>query len=221
MFNGVKNLDLIYNWRQIILILHKCPLPQAQRDQFPIWSYFRMRLASSSVLILFVLPNGVKHPPPPIDGKFLTVHFNWLISECWGLRLIEVFSPGYCCEWTYDSNKKVLLRERKRHISSRAESGRSADLSTGGGGYPHPVPMGGVYPIQSWLGGGYPIQSQLGGYPHPVPTGGVPWGSPINQMGIPPSIRKDGGTPRCGQTHRRVSKHYLPVVLRTRAVNIM
>ena len=40
-------------------------------------------------------------------------------------------------------NKKVLLRERKKHTARRVASARYAALSpNGGGGYPHPVTMG-------------------------------------------------------------------------------
>ena len=44
-------------------------------------------------------------------------------------------------------NKKVLLRERKRHTARRVASARYAGV--GGGEVPHPVMVGG-YPIQSW-----------------------------------------------------------------------
>ena len=41
--------------------------------------------------------------------------------------------------WNYDDNKKVLLRERKRHTAHRVASARYATLSPdGGGGVPHP-----------------------------------------------------------------------------------
>ena len=40
-------------------------------------------------------------------------------------------------------NKKVLLRERKRHNARRVASARYAALSNGGGGVPHPVLGGG------------------------------------------------------------------------------
>ena len=51
---------------------------------------------------------------------------------------------------------------------------------------------------------------------------------PLDRTGGTP-VRQDRGNPRrtgpgyppCGQTHRQVSKHYLPVVLRTRAVTII
>ena len=50
----------------------------------------------------------------------------------------------------YCYNKKVLLRERKRHAARRVVSARNAALSPDGEG---------GYPIKSWMGG-IPIQSQ-------------------------------------------------------------
>ena len=71
--------------------------------------------------------------------------------------------------------KKVLLREHKRHTARRVVGARYATLSPdkgggtqsrpGQGGVPNPVLDGG-YLIQSW----YPIQSWVGGTqgtPHP------------------------------------------------------
>ena len=66
-------------------------------------------------------------------------------------------------------NKKVLLRERKRHTARLVVSACYAALSNRG------------YPIQSWLGW-YPVQSSLERYPiqslwgvpHPVMVGGTP-----------------------------------------------
>ena len=108
-----------------------------------------------------------------------------------------VSSCSLCC------NKKVLLRERKRHTACRVASARYAGGV--GGGVPHPVMVGG-YPIQSWWGGdpiqswwgGYPIQSWWGGVPHPVMVvGGYPiqswWWGPQ----VPPTIQIwPGGYPR-------------------------
>ena len=53
------------------------------------------------------------------------------------------------------SNKKVPLRERKRHTTCGVASARYDDLSPDGGGGTLSSPNGG-YPIQSWTGG-YPI----------------------------------------------------------------
>ena len=59
-------------------------------------------------------------------------------------------------------NKKVLLRERKRHTTRRVASTHSAVLlPRAGGGYPHPVLMGVPHPVPM-------------GYPHPVSMGEVP-----------------------------------------------
>ena len=62
-------------------------------------------------------------------------------------------------------NRKVLLREHKRHTARRVASARYADLSRG---VPH---------LRS---GGYPIPG-LGGVPHPRPRGvphPISWGVP-------------------------------------------
>ena len=84
-------------------------------------------------------------------------------------------------EYKSNLNKKVLLRERKRHTARHAAVA-SACYSGGvprprSGGVPHPR-SGGGYPVPG-LGGtlsqvqqGYPIPG-LGGYPIPGP-GGVP-----------------------------------------------
>ena len=98
--------------------------------------------------------------------------------------------------WMHYNNKKVLLRERKRHTARRVARARYADLS--GGEYPVPCPGG--YPVPCW-GGGYSIPCP-GGYPMPglghTPSqvrGGYPilgfGGYPIS--GPPPDLR--WGTP--------------------------
>ena len=84
---------------------------------------------------------------------------------------------------SHSVNKKVLLRERKRHTARRIATTRCAALSNpdlvwGGCGYPVPGP-----------GWGYPV-SGLGGYPVPGP-GGVP--SP--RSGGVPQSQVWGGTP--------------------------
>ena len=78
-------------------------------------------------------------------------------------------------------NRKVLLRERKRHTARRVDAlcPDGGTISGPDGGYPHPV--------------------LTGGYPHPIQTGDVPpsgrMGYPLSgRMGITP-IRKDRGTP--------------------------
>ena len=85
-------------------------------------------------------------------------------------------------------NKKVLLRERKRHTARRVAYARYAGVWWGGRGYP----------IQSWWGGGYPIQYNIRpgmGYPHHPDLAGYPppsrpgWGPPP-----PPPSRPGWGT---------------------------
>ena len=106
------------------------------------------------------------------------------------------------------SNKKVLLRERKRHTDHRVAA-LSPDFPTGR--VPSSSPDRWGTPIQSQRGG-IPYQSQgggtpsspHGGYPHPVPTGGYAglppsvrknWGTLIRKNGVAPLLGKDGGTP--------------------------
>ena len=88
-------------------------------------------------------------------------------------------------------NKKVLLRERKRHTARCVSSARYAGVGvpsprSGGwylvpglGDYPVPGSRGG-YPIPGL--GGYPIPCP-GGVPHPDLVGGYP---PEPEMGYPP-----------------------------------
>ena len=96
-------------------------------------------------------------------------------------------------------NKKVLLRERKRHTVRRVASARYAALSNGG------------YPIQSWWGGTlvppHHHQDLARGYSrYPTTTiqtwDGVPPiqtrdGVPLNQTldGVPPTQTWDGVPP--------------------------
>ena len=106
------------------------------------------------------------------------------------------------------SNKKVLLRERKRHTARRVVSTPSVVLT----GYP-PPPSRVPPPVLTWWGvpylgtAGYPPGRVRppAGYPPPPPVS-APWhfGKCCRQID--------------GWKDRRVSKHYLPVVLRTRAV---
>ena len=168
--------------------------------------------------------------------------FSYLLSSC-----------GYCCmshrklfeniSLNLLANKKVLLRERKRHTVRRVVTTPSVVLT----GYP---------PILTWLGGvpylgtppagyprqGYPRQGTPLGRVPPSPQQGTPWQG-IPRQGTPPGCTWQGtppvsapwhsekcckalwnmGTPPVdrqidGWKDRRVSKHYLPVVLRTQAV---
>ena len=109
------------------------------------------------------------------------------------------------------NNKKVLLRERKRHTARRVASTRCAALSNPDlvqgctqsqvwGGYPVPG-LGGTQ-SQVWEGvphprsGGYPIQTWSGDTPG-TPYLDLGWGppSPLPEpgMGYPPDLR--WGTP--------------------------
>ena len=104
-------------------------------------------------------------------------------------------------------NKKVLLRERKRHTARRVASARYADLSPDNGpilltrGLPHPVldrryshpvsmgvPWGTPHPDLRW---GTP-QSAGWGTPHP----GLRWGPPVQTWdGVSPCPDLGWGTP--------------------------
>ena len=78
-------------------------------------------------------------------------------------------------------NKKVLLRERKRHTARCAASARYADLSWTGG-CPIQPGEGGVYPIQSqiwtWDGVHPPSGPRTGYPPPPIHLG---WGTPLSR----------------------------------------
>ena len=141
-------------------------------------------------------------------------------------------------------NKKVLLRERKRHTARRVASTPYVVLT----GYPPTrvppwpgYPPGRVPPHQGtpparvppWPGypQGYPPSqgTPLPGYPPgqgtpPARPGRVPPpppGCPMAFWEMLQSIMGYGSPPWIDRLmDRRVSKHYLPVVLRTRAVNI-
>ena len=110
-------------------------------------------------------------------------------------------------------NKKVLLRERKRHTARRVARARYADLLRVGWGtqsHARGVPSPRSRGVPSLRSGGYPIPGpggvpqpmSRGGYPglgwrvpHPRSRGGTPsqvwWGVP----GTPPSSRPGWGTP--------------------------
>ena len=82
-------------------------------------------------------------------------------------------------------------------------------------GYPSRVPPGQGTPQQGtpWQG------TPQAGLPPPAGPGRVPPGCPMAFWVMLQSIM-GYGYPPCRQTDRHVSKHYLPIVLRTRAVNI-
>ena len=97
-----------------------------------------------------------------------------------------------------NNNKKVLLRERKRHTARRIASVRYAALS-GGGVVPHP--RSGGTPFQVW-GEGIP-HLRVGGVPQPGLNGGwgggfpsQVWGGPhLRVGGYPGQVSMVGGTP--------------------------
>ena len=68
-------------------------------------------------------------------------------------------------------NKKVLLRERKRHNARRVASARFANGEDGVGGTPFSLEWGGVP---------HPVLDGVGGYPPSRPGMGYP---PINRIG--------------------------------------
>ena len=98
-------------------------------------------------------------------------------------------------------NKKVLLRDRKRHTARHIASAHYSALSNGGGGYPiqswwgTPSSYGGGYPIPG-LDRGYPIPGLEGGFPS-SPDKGVSQGTPIQTwVGVPP-VHTWNGVPPC------------------------
>ena len=143
-----------------------------------------------------------------------------------------------CSLITYENNKKVLLRERKRHTDRHATSTRYAAPARGGTpggapiiswmGYPPLAGWGtphyeldGVPPTISWMG--YPPTISWMGYPPPwAGWGSSPpwagWGTPHHQLdGVTPHHELDGvPPPGCGQINKL--KILPPLVLRTRSV---
>ena len=94
-------------------------------------------------------------------------------------------------------NKKVLLRERKRHTARRVANARYA------GGGDTPSSHGGGYPIQSWWVGGYhpvmvkgtPSSHGRGYLIQSWWVGGTPGNPPRPGWGTPPPSRYGRGTP--------------------------
>ena len=84
------------------------------------------------------------------------------------------------------TNKKVLLRERKRHTAGRVASARYAALSNGWG-VTHPDLGQGTHPDLGW---GTPTQTWDRVPPHPD----LGWGTPRTQTwdGVPPTQTWDG-----------------------------
>ena len=107
----------------------------------------------------------------------------------------------------FNSNKKDLLRECKRHTARRVASARYAALSNGGGypiqswgeGVSHPIMMVGGYPItpSSHCGGGGVPQVPLVQSWDGVPPPDLGWGTPLSRsgMGYPPHPDLGWGTP--------------------------
>ena len=101
-------------------------------------------------------------------------------------------------------NKKVLLRERKRHTARRVASTRYAALSGGYLGYSPPSSRPGRgYLIQTWSGGttGTPHHPDLvrGVPPHHPDLG---WGTPNLRWGNPPDLRYS--TPHLDLKHKTI-----------------
>ena len=122
-------------------------------------------------------------------------------------------------------NKKVLLRERKRHTARRVASTPYVVLS----GYP---PQAGYPPARVTPLARVPSPARVSprpGYPPPAGPDRVPPRAGLGRVpprlphGILGNVAKHYGirVPPCRQTDRHVSKHYLPVLLRTRAVNMV
>ena len=184
-------------------------------------------------------------PAPPLPGwgtsspsRGVDWHTKWkyYLSLSFKCGQYQIVAPEWGCNpfWTkfIIFNKKILLREGKRHTARRVASACYADLSRGvpylrsrgvprpmSGGVPHPGSGVGVLHPRS--GGGYPIPGPARG------EGGTPsqtWpGYPPGQTwdGVPPRIDLGWGTPypdlRWGtpSPHRGVDwhtklKYYLP-----------
>ena len=144
-------------------------------------------------------------------------------GKCQGiLNRLKCGNPALLCKkGNHAENKKVLLRERKRHTARRVVSTPSVILP----GYPPPPP--------SWPGRGGTRSGPPppGGYPVRYPPGGVPGQvPPPPRPGYPPPPRcpmafwemlqsiMGYGYPPPGVDRQTKWNYYLPVVLRTRAV---
>ena len=131
--------------------------------------------------------------------------WTWILS-----RINRVWH--YKKSWSKSkSNKKVLLRERKRHTDHGISSTPSVVLYQGDGvplerGVPPYPRLDGAPPVQGWMG--YPLFKAhqvvfiIKWWRYPPSKAG--WGTPL--------AGPDWGTP-CGQTDRHMSKHNLPVIL--------
>ena len=134
----------------------------------------------------------------------------------WASVKYETASFSLPCVLVTSHNKKVLLRERKRHTACRVASARFAYLSPYGGGGAARVPN------QSWMGMGTPSILIFDGVtPHLSAGWGTPhldlrWGTPYLDLGWgTPCPDLGWGTPpprKCGHTEN------ITLILRLRAV---
>ena len=129
----------------------------------------------------------------------------WSIGYKLFLSVVNLTLEQYQININY--NKKVLLRERKRHTARRVVSTPSVVL---------PGPPPGGYPVR-YPPGGWGTRTPPGGYPDP--PGGTQSGTPpaapwhsgkcckaLWDMGTPPPVDRQMD----GWKDRRLSKHYLP-----------
>ena len=100
--------------------------------------------------------------------KYTHLSYGWLPQVSFGCKILI----------TKLENKKVLLRERKRHTARRVPSACCAALSNGRGPYPdmrgvpHPVMVGDT---PSSHGGGVPNPVMVEGYPSVPPSRSGVW----------------------------------------------
>ena len=112
---------------------------------------------------------------------------------------------------THNYNKKVFLRERKRHTACRVASARYAALSPDR--VPHPRPRG--CPIQTWMGylptwtWNRVPSSHQDGVPHWSPG----WGTPHQLDGVPLDLG-------CGTPHQLTPPPQPPMVNRQTFLSI-
>ena len=148
------------------------------------------------------------------EAKRPVIHFQWRIQDFpeEGALIPKGGAPTYYLanfSRKLHKNKKVLLRECKRHTARRIASTRYAALS---GGVPHPDLVGGDL-FHTWSGGtpsrpgqgsptiqtwseGYPIQTWLGSTRVPPQRIQI-WDEvpPLPEMGYSPSPDLRLGTP--------------------------
>ena len=110
-------------------------------------------------------------------SQLLNVYSQKCLQGCWIMKMFH-----------NKINKKILLRERKRHTAHRVLSTPSAVLSRRGRGIPHHWTGGGgtpsltgVPPILTWWG--FPIP----GWGYPIPDQGTPSSGPSQHIPPPPA----------------------------------